>query len=868
MSSSSPPPPPPSSLSADRSAFNLLRARAPSIAEQIEKASVQASPDDSSIADLYKIRWKNRRFVLESQLSRKTSRGRRSWISAHGDFLAELKEDDTVKAFSWSCTKCDANGRPQIFNAQSTSAAMEHLRKYVMPWIPPCIRKTADRHREHRIIESSSHNESDDPSSVLDLQEIASLKRPARAFSNIPRSKVSRIRELSIGCIIENDLPFTTLSRPVVQELLHQFNHALAEQVPWSRSTLIGDLQKLFETARVVIQEQIATASTCIHFSFDLWTSPNRQAYIAVFAHFLDQKYHRQNILIAFRRQLGCHSGENIADTLEKIIQEWGFGSRLGTGMSDNVTTNDTCLQSLFPRYDLMMQEGDITARRMRCFGHILNLVAKAFLYGEDSDAFELQDDFYELHNQYDQALQHWRRKGPIGKLHNIVKFIRSSPQRTEAFKKAAKEQDASTLSDGFTLAEESSRELELKMNNATRWNSTYLMIKRAWKMQSDIQAYIMTLDVTGNGIPVEDRLTVEDWRLLGEILQLLKPLYTVTMLLQGWAHKNDHGQLWEVMTSMEFLLDHFEDWKLLYNEEPADLAADLRASPPGLGLGSPPTRRGERPVRQSRPPRHLEGYELSTPSQRQPGQRASRFNEAALPEHTQAEYTNAQAVSMIENMQENERAYMRASINNAWLKLDYYYTKIGESPLYAAATILHPGLGLRFLEANWTSSEQLQWLRDAKLGLKAYFEKWYAGDDDPTTAQAPPPSPMPPPPSFIRIKDSNPITEWVNNRLPQLPDAGDELERYYRLERVTVDNPIQWWVDHKGSFPQLSRLALDILAIPPMSTDCERAFSIAKLTFTSQRHTLQEATVQMLQLLKNWFRHCGIKIGGVAGGS
>jgi hypothetical protein len=145
MSSSSPPPPPPSSLSADRSAFNLLRARAPSIAEQIEEASVQASPDDSSIADLYKIRWKNRRFVLESQRSRKTSRGRRSWISAHGDYLAELKEDDTVKAFSWSCKKCDANGRPQIFNAQSTSGAMEHLRKVggsqglISPAKPACF---------------------------------------------------------------------------------------------------------------------------------------------------------------------------------------------------------------------------------------------------------------------------------------------------------------------------------------------------------------------------------------------------------------------------------------------------------------------------------------------------------------------------------------------------------------------------------------------------------------------------------------------------------------------------------------------------------------------------------------------------------
>jgi hAT family C-terminal dimerisation region len=45
--------------------------------------------------------------------------------------------------------------------------------------------------------------------------------------------------------------------------------------------------------------------------------------------------------------------------------------------------------------------------------------------------------------------------------------------------------------------------------------------------------------------------------------------------------------------------------------------------------------------------------------------------------------------------------------------------------------------------------------------------------------------------------------------------DAGDELEVYYKLDRITVDNPIQWWVDYKGSFPRLSKLALDILAIP-----------------------------------------------------
>jgi hypothetical protein len=57
-------------------------------------------------------------------------------------------------------------------------------------------------------------------------------------------------------------------------------------------------------------------------------------------------------------------------------------------------------------------------SRRIRCFGRILNLVAKALLFGHSVDAFEEEvDDELIL-----DARQHeiWRRKGPIGKLHTI----------------------------------------------------------------------------------------------------------------------------------------------------------------------------------------------------------------------------------------------------------------------------------------------------------------------------------------------------------------------------------------------------------------------------------------------------------------
>ncbi|KAJ4072767.1 hypothetical protein NW769_015470, partial [Fusarium oxysporum] len=54
------------------------------------------------------------------------------------------------------------------------------------------------------------------------------------------------------------------------------------------------------------------------------------------------------------------------------------------------------------------------------------------------------------------------------------------------------------------------------------------------------------------------------------------------------------------------------------------------------------------------------------------------------------------------------------------------YYDKLGESPLFAAAIILHPRFGISWLEATWVSEEQLAWVRDAKAGIKDCFTRWY----------------------------------------------------------------------------------------------------------------------------------------------
>ncbi|TQW01722.1 hypothetical protein IF2G_10704 [Cordyceps javanica] len=82
------------------------------------------------------------------------------------------------------------------------------------------------------------------------------------------------------------------------------------------------------------------------------------------------------------------------------------------------------------------------------------------------------------------------------------------------------------------------------------------------------------------------------------------------------------------------------------------------------------------------------------------------------------------------------------------------------------------------------------------------------------------------------------------------------------RMETQETDDPTNWWMTHQGSFPVLSQLALDVIAIPAMATDCERSFSLAKLSLTSQRLSMSSTTLEALQCVKNWTRHGAVKLG------
>jgi hypothetical protein len=104
------------------SAFALLRSPR-NLASQFELTTQSALPDHPTVADLPRAVWRNKRYVLEESLSRKGSKGQRSWIKRHGFFLVEIGTNDSPLSSYWAYRLCDAKGQPEFFAAAATSSA-------------------------------------------------------------------------------------------------------------------------------------------------------------------------------------------------------------------------------------------------------------------------------------------------------------------------------------------------------------------------------------------------------------------------------------------------------------------------------------------------------------------------------------------------------------------------------------------------------------------------------------------------------------------------------------------------------------------------------------------------------------------------
>jgi hypothetical protein len=194
-------------------------------------------------------------------------------------------------------------------------------------------------------------------------------------------------------------------------------------------------------------------------------------------------------------------------------------------------------------------------------------------------------------------------------------------------------------------------------------------------------------------------------------------------------------------------------------------------------------------------------------------------------------------------------------SINEAWNKAKDYYGKTDESVAWIASTVMNPKFKMKYFEDKWTGTES-HFLRAAKPKVKKLWEGVYKGESVVIRPQSPPS--VAPPVDYL--------TDLLNHVAPQ-PTAPsrtssrkDQYTQY--LEEPVSNMPImQYWRSKEPEWPQLASMAFDFLAVPAMSSECERVFSSCAKQTTPESSRLTGRMLWHQECVNNWQRRGAIQI-------
>ena len=82
------------------------------------------------------------------------------------------------------------------------------------------------------------------------------------------------------------------------------------------------------------------------------------------------------------------------------------------------------------------------------------------------------------------------------------------------------------------------------------------------------------------------------------------------------------------------------------------------------------------------------------------------------------------------------------------------------------------------------------------------------------------------------------------------------ELDEYLRHPVESIKDLLARWYNNRFIYPNLSRMALDYLSVPPTSTAVERVFSLGRGLLQYTRNRLSPASICAYLCLGDWCRN------------
>lgn len=197
---------------------------------------------------------------------------------------------------------------------------------------------------------------------------------------------------------------------------------------------------------------------------------------MAVTAHFIDDDFEFESVLLECALLEGNHTSIALANALTRVTDEFGLKNKVSLVVSDNAANIKGAVTNV------------LEWKHLGCFAHTLHLVVQ--------DALQV---IQPLLSKVKHIVSHFKRNNI-----DMQKLLKYQTDSGEPFPK------------------------KFKQDVSTRWNSTYYMIERLVTIKSAVRATLGLLDKN------VESLSLEEWHICTDLVKVLKPFEDVTRKVSG----------------------------------------------------------------------------------------------------------------------------------------------------------------------------------------------------------------------------------------------------------------------------------------------------------------------------------------------
>ena len=311
--------------------------------------------------------------------------------------------------------------------------------------------------------------------------------------------------------IAKEDLPLGFGESPAFEEYIKRAHNPRFSSV--SRQTTTRDLIKYYNDCRIKLKTTLQSCTFSVALTSDIWSGNAKEDYLSVVAHFVNDNWELEKRVIGFRLIDVAHSGENIAERIAAVVNEYELSDKIFAITLDNASSNSRAMESLAPILSGYM---GTTFLHQRCACHIINLIVKSGL----------------------KHLQVY-----LNDFRTAISFLNSLNQRIAAYKNYC-------IATGV-------RPRKFGLDMDVRWNSTYFMLKHLVPYRSTFSVFIHTHYHAHGG---QTLLTDSHWYVAEKILEFLEQFYDSTVTLSGIYYPTSPLILHHIIEIASHLMNYEHD--------------------------------------------------------------------------------------------------------------------------------------------------------------------------------------------------------------------------------------------------------------------------------------------------------------------